>query len=102
MDEPIKMIIEYDMKPGWEEACHRYVVHEMGPTLDEYGFQFLNAWYTAWGKGPQIMGSGLFDSPESVRNLLLSDEWRQTLEGLSAYATHISVRFIVPAETFQV
>ena len=99
--EPIKMILQYNMKPGLEEECHYFVVTELGPMLDRSGFRFLDAWYTEWGEGPQILGSGLFDSANAARELLLSSEWREALDGLRTYADNISVRLIAPAATFQ-
>ena len=40
MSDPIKLVISYDMKPGKEEACHRYIVQEIGATLNELAFVY--------------------------------------------------------------
>ncbi|MCO6453595.1 MAG: hypothetical protein J5I90_22625 [Caldilineales bacterium] len=101
MSEPIKLVISYNMKPGEEEACQRYVVEELGSTLNEFGFRFLDAWYTMWGDGPQMMGSGLLADVETARTLLLSDRWQEVVDGLEPYVEDFSVRLIQPAGTFQ-
>lgn len=101
MDQSIKLVISYNMKPGMEEACHRYIVQELGSMLNEYGFRFTDAWYTAWGNGPQMMGGGLLDSPDVARELLLSKAWRDVIAGLDAYVDDFSVKLIQPAKSFQ-
>lgn len=102
MQHPIKLVISYNMKPGKEEACHQYIVQDVGVVLNKYGFQFTEAWYTAWGNGPQIMGCGLLESPEAVRELLTSEGWQKSIAGLQRYVTDFSVRAIEPAAAFQV
>lgn len=101
MRQPIKLIISYDMIPGQEEACQEYIVHKLGATLSEFGFEFTDAWYTAWGNGPQIMGCGLLDSVESARALLQSKAWKEVLTGLEPYVDNFSIRLVEPAGSFQ-
>ncbi|RME82313.1 MAG: hypothetical protein D6775_11240 [Caldilineae bacterium] len=102
MSRPIKLIISYDMKPGREEACHQYMVQELGATLSAFGFQFTDAWYTAWGNGPQIMGCGLLEDIEVARELLQSELWKEAMEGLRPLVNDFSVRLVEPAGTFQI
>lgn len=102
VQESIKLVISYNMKPGREEACQRYMVQEIGGTLSEFGFRFTDAWYTAWGNGPQIMGSGLLDSVDVARELFSSPDWQEVLRGLEPYVEDFSVRLIQPAGTFQI
>ncbi len=101
MDQSIKLLISYNMKPGMEEACQRYIVQEMGTMLNEHGFRLTDVWYTAWGRGPQMMGGGLLDSPEVARELLLSKAWRDVVIGLDPYVEDFSVKLIQPAKSFQ-
>ena len=102
MLQPIKLVISYNMQPGKEEACQRYIVQEVGAVLNKFGFRFTEAWYTAWGNGPQIMGCGLLESAEVARELLNSDAWHKSIAGLQRYVTDLSVRAIEPAAAFQV
>lgn len=102
MKHPLKLVICYDMQPGKEEACQRYVMQTLGPTLDRFGFRFLDAWYTVWGNGPQMMGYGLLDDIETARKLLTSEAWREVADGMKRYATSFSVRLIEPAAAFQI
>lgn len=102
MHRPIKLVFTYNMKPGREEACHQYVVEELGPALTEFGFRFTDAWFTAWGHSAQIMGAGLLPDAETARALLTSETWRKAVKGLQAYATDFTVRLIEPAAAFQI
>ena len=52
MSDPIKLVISYDMKPGEEEACHRYIVQEIGARSMNLAFVLPTPGYTAWGSGP--------------------------------------------------
>ncbi len=102
MTEPVKLIISYDMKTGQEQACHTYMVQELGAMLNEFGFQFTDAWYTAWGNGPQIMGCGLLDDIEIARELLQSEIWHEVVEGLHQYVDNFSIRLVQPTGSFQI
>lgn len=102
MAHPIKLIISYNMRPGKEEACHQYIVQDVGVVLNKHGFRFTEAWYTAWGSGPQIMGCGLLESADVARELLNSEAWKKSISGLQRYVTDFSVRAIEPAASFQI
>lgn len=100
--EPVKLVISYDMKPGREEACQRYVVTQLAETLNEFGFQFTDAWYTVWGNGPQMMGCGLLDDIDAARKLLQSPDWQRVVDGLRPFANNFRARVIKPAAAFQI
>lgn len=102
MSDLVKLIISYNMRAGLEESCQRFVVNHLGTFLNEQGFRFTDAWYTAWGDAPQMMGGGLLQDVETAREMLASDEWQKIMEEFSRYAEDISIRLVEASGSFQI
>ena len=50
----IKLLMSWDIKPGQEAAYFEFAVQELTPSMAQMGLHLTEAWYTIYGKGPQI------------------------------------------------
>jgi hypothetical protein len=90
----VKVLISYDMVEGKEEECQRYVSQTLGPGLSKMGLRLTDAWYTLWGKAPQILGGGALESAEQARQIIGSSEWDELIGGLLPYVENFAVRVV--------
>lgn len=89
------------MRQGHEEDCQRYVVQTLAPGLAQLGLRITDAWYTLWGKAPQILGGGLLENKEDAVQLLRSKEWEELIAGLEPFVENFNVRVVGSNGRFQ-
>lgn len=92
----VKLVLSWDIKPGKEGEYFDFVMREFAPALMKMGVQIVEAWYTIFGNGPQIITGGLVEDVETARKLLESQEYKELKERLSEFVTNFQQK-IVPA-----
>ncbi len=92
----VKLVLSWDIKPGREGEYFDFVMREFAPALMKMGVQIVEAWYTIFGNGPQIITGGLVEDLETARKLLESREYKELKERLSEFVTNFQQK-IVPA-----
>ncbi|MCS7285790.1 MAG: hypothetical protein RMK30_07155 [Anaerolineae bacterium] len=92
----VKLVFSWDIKPGREGEYFDFVMREFAPTLMKMGVQIVEAWYTIFGNGPQIITGGLVEDVETARKLLESREYKELKERLGEFVTNFQQK-IVPA-----
>jgi hypothetical protein len=97
----VKLLMSWDIKPGHESEYFEFVVQEFGPGLLKMGVRPTDAWYTAWGDGPQILTGGVADDMEAMDRVLHSDEWRDLKKKLLTFVTNYEQKVIRASGTFQ-
>ena len=97
----IKLLLTWDIKPGQEAEYFDFVYKEFGPELIKLGIQITEAWYTAFGAGPQILVGGVVDTPETLSSVLESEEWADLYKRLSRYITNFNRRVVPATGRFQ-
>jgi hypothetical protein len=60
-----------------------------------------DAWYTAYGEGPQIMVGGVAPSLEAMGEFLASHEWQEISEKLMNYVENFAYKVIRARTGFQ-
>ncbi|MDY7039991.1 MAG: hypothetical protein SVX38_03930 [Chloroflexota bacterium] len=97
----IKLLLTWDIKPGQEADYFDFVYKKFGPKLIEMGIQITEAWYTAFGSGPQILIGGVVDTSEKLSSILDSEEWSELYEELSRYIINFNRRVVRATGRFQ-
>ncbi len=92
----VKLVLSWDIKPGKEGEYFDFVMREFAPALMKMGVQIVEAWYTIFGNGPQIITGGLVEDLETARKLLESREYRELKERLAEFVTNFQQK-VVPA-----
>ncbi len=97
----VKLLLTWDIKPGQEADYFNFVYKEFGPGLIKLGIQITEAWYTAFGSGPQILIGGVVDTPEKLSSILDGEEWADLYNKLSGYITNFNRRVVRATGRFQ-
>lgn len=97
----VKLLLSWDIKPGYESEYFNFVYREFGPGLIKLGIQITEAWYTAFGTGPQIVIGGVVETPEKLSSILDSEEWAELYDKLSGYITNYNHRVVRATGRFQ-
>jgi len=97
----VKLLMSWDIKAGREQSYFEFIVREFAPGLMRMGLQPTEAWYTAYGRAPQILMGAVAKDLATMRRILESDEWRQLRERLLEYVTNLGQKVIRAGSRFQ-
>ncbi|MGQ9490863.1 MAG: hypothetical protein ACUVR4_13730 [Anaerolineae bacterium] len=97
----VKLLMKWDIKTGHEQPYFEFVMQEFAPGLMRLGLQPTEAWYTVYGKGPQILTGVVTDDLETMRSILNSKEWRELHQRLLAYVTNYDQKIVRATGRFQ-
>jgi hypothetical protein len=97
----VKLLMCWDIKAGREQPYFEFVVQEFAPGLMRLGLQPTEAWYTVYGKGPQILTGAETDTIETMRGILASDDWRQLRGRLQEFVANFEQKVVESSGRFQ-
>lgn len=97
----VKLLMQWDIQAGHEQPYFEFVMQEFAPGLMRLGLQPTEAWYTIYGKGPQILTGVVTDDLETMHNILNSSEWRKLHERLMKHVAHYSQKIVQASGRFQ-
>ncbi len=97
----VKLLMGWDIRPGQEEAYFEFLVNEFAPRLAELGIKLTEAWYTAYGNGPQILAGGVAKDMETMKRILESEEWEELKKELLLYVTNFRQKLVSDDSYFQ-
>ncbi len=97
----VKLLLKWDIKSGQEQPYFEFIMQEFAPGLMRLGLQPTEAWYTVYGKGPQILTGAVADDLETMKQILDSDDWRDLREKLMAFVANFSYKVIQASGRFQ-
>lgn len=97
----IKLLMKWDIKAGQEQSYFEFVMQEFAPGLMRLGLQPTEAWYTIYGKGPQILTGVVTNDFETMHQILEGDEWRSLRERLLEHVTNYSQKIVSASGRFQ-
>jgi hypothetical protein len=97
----VKLLMEWDIRSGQEQAYFEFVMQEFAPGLIRLGLQPTEAWYTVYGNGRQILTGAVASDIETMRSILTSDDWQQLRDRLLQYVGNFTHKVIVASGRFQ-
>ena len=97
----IKLLMNWDIKPGQESEYFEFVVREFAPGIIRLGLQPTEAWYTMYGSCPQIMTSGITEDMATMQRVLASPEWEELHGKLLQYVDNFAKKIVPAAGRFQ-
>lgn len=96
-----KLLMSWDIKPGAEQEYFEFVVREFVPGITKLGIQPTEAWYTVYGKCPQILTGGISESADSIWKILATDEWQSLEEKLESFVNNLAKKVVKASGGFQ-
>jgi len=97
----VKILMSWDIRPGRETEYFEFVVREFAPGIMKLGIRPTEAWYTVYGNGPQILTGGVAEDFQTMRQILITDEWKELLEKLLGYVTNFQHKIVAATGRFQ-
>ncbi len=97
----VKLLMQWDIKPGQEQSYFEFVMQDFAPGLMRLGLQPTEAWYTAYGDGPQILTGAVASDLETMRHILNSEEWRELRDRLLQYVSNFRHKVVEASGRFQ-
>jgi len=86
---------------GREQPYFEFIVREFAPGLMRLGIQPTEAWYTIYGKGPQILTGGVTDDLDTMQHILNSQDWQRLHSKLLNYVTNYQQKVVEASGRFQ-
>lgn len=97
----VKLLMTWDILPGQAQEYFEFIVREFLPGMQKLGVEPTDAWYTAFGDGPQIMVGGVAPNLEAMEKFLASTEWQAVSEKLMQYVENYSYKVVRMRGGFQ-
>lgn len=98
---PVKLLMTWDILPGQAQEYFEFIVREFLPGMQKIGVEPTDAWYTAYGDGPQITVGGIAPDMESMTQFLASPQWQEISEKLMNYVENFAYKVIPARNGFQ-
>jgi hypothetical protein len=97
----VKLLMTWDIIQGREQEYFEFVVREFVPGIQRLGIQPTEAWYTTYGRRPQILTGVVADTLARMQLALGTEEWRRLRDRLLDYVTNFESRIVRATGGFQ-
>ena len=98
---PVKLLMTWDIIPGREQEYFEFVVREFVPGIQRLGIQPTEAWYTTYGRRPQILTGAVTETLARMELALGTEDWKRLRDRLLDYVTNFDSRIVRAAGGFQ-
>jgi hypothetical protein len=100
----VKLIMNWDIKPGRDQDYFEFVVREWGPGITKLGIELSGLWYTAYSTNetPQIMAEAVSENLKTIRGILESAEWQALHDRLLDCVTNYRQKVVFTSGEFQI
>jgi hypothetical protein len=98
---PVKLLMTWDILPGQAQEYFEFIVREFLPGMQKMGVEPTDAWYTAYGDGPQITVGGIAPDMDVMDKFLASVQWQEISEKLMNYVENFAYKVIRARNGFQ-
>lgn len=101
----VKILMNWDIKPGRDQEYFEFVVREWVPGIQRMGLQPTGAWYTVYSRSkdaPQILTEGITRDYETMRGILDSDDWNVLHEKLQEFVQNYTQKIVHVTGGFQI
>ena len=97
----VKVLMTWNIRANKDREYFEFLVKRFLPEMQRLGLQPTDAWFTAYGDGPQVLAAALVPSPGAARYILASDAWKRLEEQLLNYVTDYHYKIVPAREGFQ-
>lgn len=100
----VKLIMNWDIKPGRDQDYFEFVVREWGPGITKLGVELSGLWYTAYSADdtPQIMAEAISDDLRTMRGILSNPDWLALHDKLLDCVTNYHQKVVHTSGEFQI
>lgn len=98
----VKLLMSWDIRDGRDAEYFEFVVREWVPGITRLGLQPTEAWFTIYGKRPQVLTGGIAEDYDSMQRILNSEEWEALHNSLMDYVTNYRQKVVRATGTLQI
>lgn len=88
------LVLQYDILPGEQENCYRFMVSDFVPALHRLQVYMFNAWHVAYGHYPEWQVEFISEEKVHLERLYRHDTWLRLEERLRGYTRNYSKRVV--------
>ena len=97
----IKLIMTWYIKDGLEAEYLEFLTKRFTKMMAEMGVQPTDAWYAAWGQGPQVIAGGVTSDRAQMEAALQSEQWQALKKELDRLVSGFEYKVVQAAGGFQ-
>ena len=97
----VKLLMTWNIRAGREQEYFEFVVREFIPQIKRLGLEPTDAWYTVYGKRPQIMTSAKSESLKSLHEVIDSSGWASLINKLLDFVENFEQKIVADRSGFQ-
>lgn len=95
------LLLTYDILPGSQEMCYRYMIGEFVPALQRNNLYMYNAWHVDYGDFPEWQVEFIAERLSHIEKMLHTREWERLEQRLQGYITNYTRRIVPYQGAFQ-
>ncbi len=93
-DEPVKLILTYDIPRGLHESYFSFVTGEFVPQANTVGLELAEVWETVYGEYPQRLIVFVAQDARTANAALNSNRFKRMERKLQRYVKNYSRRLV--------
>ena len=97
----VKVLMTWNIQIDKDREYFEFLVKQFLPGMQRLGLRPTDAWFTAYGEGPQVLAAALVPSYEAARRIMASEVWKHLESKLLDYVTDYHYKIIPAREGFQ-
>ena len=97
----VKVLMTWNIQNNKDREYFEFLVKQFLPGMQRLGLRPTDAWFTAYGEGPQVLAAALVPSYEAARRILASAMWKHLETRLKDYVTDYHYKIVPAREGFQ-
>lgn len=101
LNQPIKLVMTWDITPEHEQEYFEFVIREYIPGLQRIGCELTDAWATVYGAQPQITVGAVIPTGIKARQVLQSEEWSLLNTRLQDFIQNFTLKVVEAKSGFQ-
>jgi hypothetical protein len=97
----VKLIMSWNIRQGKESEYVEFLTHDFIRLVMGLGFHPLDAWYSVWGHGPQVIAGGVAKDLKTMEDALASENWKNLQKRLDEYVVDFDYKVVEATRGFQ-
>jgi hypothetical protein len=98
--EAVKFVQAWDVLPGEQEACNRFMREIHLPQMEAIGLQVASGWHLMIGSGPQLFSEAFTPDLVSLAKALSDERYLRLIMRMEELVTNYESRVLVPHRAF--
>jgi len=97
----IKLIMTWNIREGKEAEYLEFLNKDFTRLLLDMNIHPTDAWYAVWGRGPQVIASGVTEDLASMETALQGKEWTGLQDRLRQFVVDFKYKLVEHTGGFQ-